>query len=722
MLKQFLHVAITASLALAGFGANAQSGASPAPAWCGYENVRERYYAEHPGARQAQKVLDQQLNALVAAQRNKVAYVTDVTIPVVVHVIHAGGSENISDAQINSAIDQLNKDYQKLNADTANTISLFRPIAASIGFQFRLAQKDPNGSCTTGITRHYLPNLLNDDQSGAVQASVLWDPSRYMNIWVVGSIGVPSGGGIVAGYVSPPNTPTNPRDGFVVRSNFFGTLGTSTLSNSRASTHEIGHYFGLSHPWGSTNNPGTGDCSGTDNVADTPPTDGSSTCNLNYAPCGQIANVQNFMDYSFCFTMFTQGQRARMRALLTANRTQLVSPANLVATGTNDGYVSRNCAPVASFSPAAGSSTSVCINTTVSLRDNSYNFSAAGGAVSYSWMMPGGTPSRASGPNVTVSYPTAGLYTVTETVSNGSGSSTATTTVKVEGPGGGLRAPVTESFLDPNFPNLAPAPSLINYETSGTTSAGVANVSYYWRRQTAVPAADGNAYLSVSNRLYPTGTITSLVTPYLNFGGLSGAATLSFARAYALRSASDNVQLRVSFSSDCGSSWSTPVVFNAAALSTQGSTPIDGFVPAAASDWQFLSVPVPAQYQTSGAKVRFQMVNGTTAGNTFFFDYLRVSGPLASKEAALANRGISVYPNPLTSETAVHLTLAAATEVQVRLTDVLGRDVLTLPAKTYGAGPQTLSLNKAGRPLQAGVYVVRIALNGETFTSKLTVE
>ena len=116
------------------------------------------------------------------------------------------------------------------------------------------------------------------------------------------------------------------------------------------------------------------------------------------------------------------------------------------------------------------------------------------------------------------------------------------------------------------------------------------------------------------------------------------------------------------------------------------------------------------------------MVNGVVQGNNLYVDNLRVSAPLATKASALAGRGISVYPNPLTHETAVHLTLPGNTEVQLRLTDVLGREVLTLPAKTYGAGPQALSLQAAGRALRTGVYIVRISLGGEVFTSKLTVE
>ena len=88
----------------------------------------------------------------------------------------------------------------------------------------------------------------------------------------------------------------------------------------------------------------------------------------------------------------------------------------------------------------------------------------------------------------------------------------------------------------------------------------------------------------------------------------------------------------------------------------------------------------------------------------------------------MSSRGISVYPNPVTNATAVHVNLMASTKIQLRLTDLLGRDVLTLPAKTYGAGQQTLPLLAAGRTLPAGIYVVRISLDGETYSSKLTVE
>ena len=470
-------------------------------------------------------------------------------------------------------------------------------------------------------------------------------------------------------------------------------------------------------------------------MADTPTTDGTFNCDLAYSPCtdgsGQriLANVQNIMDYASCPTMFTQGQKALMRNVLALRpeRAGLSTQANLVATGTNDGYVApASCAPVAAFAPAAGVSTSVCINTPVTLNDYSYNFSSAGGALTYSWSFPGGTPATATGASVSVAYAAAGFYPVTETVSNGSGSSTSTVTnyIRVEGPTGAETAPYTESFENTNFPTLYPEPTLRNYLTSGFTSAGVAAPTYRWVRQTNPNgAATGTSYLIVQDRVLPVGAVTQLITPNISLASVPRPASLSFSRAFALRTVASNEQLRISFSSDCGVNWSTPTVLDVTALTTQGLTPIDGYVPAGSADWQTTTVAIPAQFQGSGLfKVRFQMVNGSTQGNSFFFDNLRIAGPLATKADALASRGISVYPNPMTNETAVHLNLTAATQVQVRLTDVLGRNVVSLPAKTYGAGQQRVSLQSAGHALKAGVYVVHIALDGQTFTSKLNVE
>ena len=61
-------------------------------------------------------------------------------IPVVVHIIHNGGSNNISDAQVHDAMRIINLDYKKLNSDTSQVISEFTDIVANVGLEFKLAK------------------------------------------------------------------------------------------------------------------------------------------------------------------------------------------------------------------------------------------------------------------------------------------------------------------------------------------------------------------------------------------------------------------------------------------------------------------------------------------------------------------------------------------------------------------------------------------------------
>ncbi|WP_315816307.1 hypothetical protein [Paraflavitalea speifideaquila] len=76
-----------------------------------------------------------------------------IKIPVVVHVLYNTPDQNISDAQIKSQIEVLNKDFRKLNGDTVNIPAMFKHLAADCQLEFELAKIDPSGRATTGITR-----------------------------------------------------------------------------------------------------------------------------------------------------------------------------------------------------------------------------------------------------------------------------------------------------------------------------------------------------------------------------------------------------------------------------------------------------------------------------------------------------------------------------------------------------------------------------------------
>ena len=75
-------------------------------------------------------------------------------IPVVVHVIHDMGNENISDASIQGALDILNANINGQGANFLNnTPDIFAAVRGEAKIEFRLAKIDPLGNPTTGINR-----------------------------------------------------------------------------------------------------------------------------------------------------------------------------------------------------------------------------------------------------------------------------------------------------------------------------------------------------------------------------------------------------------------------------------------------------------------------------------------------------------------------------------------------------------------------------------------
>ena len=211
------------------------------------------------------------------------------TIPVVFHILHMGGTENIPDADCITALDYVNKDYARLGNDTSLIDPLFDTAYINSRIHFELAKKDPMGNCTNGIVHHYNPNT-NWEQGNALfhyiysgLGGMNWSPSRYLNIYVVKNI-IDDGNtpGTVIGYTYLPGTSPNFSSDAIVY-----TGSGSWLTNQvgvRSLSHEIGHWLGLSHTFGSTNSAGT-DC-GADDIRDTPKTTGFfSTCpkqSLNY--------------------------------------------------------------------------------------------------------------------------------------------------------------------------------------------------------------------------------------------------------------------------------------------------------------------------------------------------------------------------------------------------------------------------------------------------------
>ncbi len=304
----------------------------------------------------------------------------------------------------------------------------FEDIAANIGVEFRLATKDPDGNCTTGIT--YNQSTLTYNGGENVKDDTYWDNNKYLNIWTVANVA--SGAAAYAYY--PGSAPTN-HEGILCQHDYFGTTGTSSNCNWRRHTmsHEAGHYFNLAHPWGSTNDSALEDnCNSDDSVDDTPNTVGASGC-LSWQSqisCSSLDNVANIMDYTNCAYMLTQGQKERVLAALYSTsgaRNNLWSNENLEVTGTNNDYYFsdpyENCRPIADFMVLGDAIGALGLDDgfNVSFQDMSYNVPESD--MSYEWFFPGAEPPTSTEKNPTVTYTTSGQHDVTLIVYNSSGSS-----------------------------------------------------------------------------------------------------------------------------------------------------------------------------------------------------------------------------------------------------------------------------------------------------------
>jgi hypothetical protein len=254
-----------------------------------------------------------------------------INIPVAAHVVFNTQDQNVSDEQITSQIEVLNQDFRMANPDVSNLPSVWASIAADAQVEFFLADTDPDGNATNGVTRTQTATsafsvAANDIKFAASGGADAWPADRYLNMWVAPDI-LDQQGLTILGYATFPGAPAE-IDGVVILNTAFGVGGTAVgpYDQGRTATHEVGHWLNLFHIWGDDFT----QCNGDDLVDDTPncagpnfdcPTFPNITCGNE--PDGDM--FMNYMDYvpDACMVMFTAGQVTRMTATLNGPRASI---------------------------------------------------------------------------------------------------------------------------------------------------------------------------------------------------------------------------------------------------------------------------------------------------------------------------------------------------------------------------------------------------------------
>jgi len=222
----------------------------------------------------------------------------EYVLPVVVHIIHNNGPENITDEEVERGIDNLNKAFANIGYYDRNT-------GTDTRIQFCLAKQDPEGNLTSGINRvrSYLTkfNYILDDQT--LKNLIRWDPTRYINIWLVSDICNSTGCNVI-GYATFPTRHGKSDDGIVIEAAYVA----GSESDAATLVHEMGHYLGLYHTFqGGCKND---DCyQDGDRICDTPPDESvfEGSCMSGFNSCttdtqsgfttDQMDMNWNYMDY-----------------------------------------------------------------------------------------------------------------------------------------------------------------------------------------------------------------------------------------------------------------------------------------------------------------------------------------------------------------------------------------------------------------------------------------
>lgn len=641
-----------------------------------------------------------------------------IVIPVIVHVVYnlySDLSQNIPKAQIDSQFAILNRNFSGQSSYINNVPSVFSGFVANTGITFCPAKIAPDGQVLSepGIERINRTSIGASTPSGSgwlntyidelIKPRTIWDPSIYLNIWIVPR--ARSSNGSLLGYATFPtmtgldgildeNEKVINTDGIVCVSYAFGKSinNDPDYNDGGTATHEIGHWLGLRHIWGD-------DECGDDFCNDTPthqeenygcPTfPKMNTCGG--APYGEM--FMNYMDYvnDNCSNMFTENQKERMQTTMQNGYLR----SSLLNSPVCDTILPL---PLANFLDTQITQTRCASSAVFNFADKSfwsYN------ATSWSWTFQDGTPATSSQKdpkNITFNSP--GSKNVTLTVVTPKGTSTTTRQINVVF-SNIVNLPILENFEGNVFPpsgwNFFKRTTNVyhNWEIrEGYSAYGIGNKSMIYNNT----EFNGNKRKDdiMSPRFSTVGQTNLKINfdvAYTPFYGDAGSGTIE----------TINDTLEVLLTDNCGSTFTSVYKKGGSDLATFLPGMGDEFYPTT-NQWRKDSIIIPASFLNK-AEVQVVFRNYGLWGHTIYLDNINVTGPIQNPipNFTLSKSSICVGENVLLTNT----TSGAVDSVRWKIT-----------GGTPNSSASTTTVNPSFN--SAGTYNITLFIFKDTYKDSIT--
>ncbi len=261
-------------------------------------------------------------------------------------------------------------------------------------------------------------------------------------------------------------------------------------------------------------------------------------------------------------------------------------------------------------------------------------------------------------------------------------------------------APIVESFSSATFP---PANWILINPDGGAST---------WARSTSAGSQSTTQSVRYPAYSASAGDIDDLVLPPVSLSGIT-SPVLVFDVAYAQYS-TENDQLDVMVSTNCGSTWTNVFSKAGTSLMTANAT-TSSFVPTT-SQWRGESVNLSAYANNTTVLVKF--VATSDYGNNIYVDQINLLQATGIENINSNFTAVELFPNPTSNETSVNVSLVKAADVTINVLNTVGQNVYQATSTLNGG---TNKVNIDTKNFAAGIYNVVVTSENGSITKKLSV-